>query len=157
MGSSVAFYCGASDAEALQNYAVSIGLSLVPPTLDRGVDDDPSIGPFCYLSIIAQDELSPYGDPPIKVSDATDPLISFMRAYFKNPYLVLGHVYWSDDVPALAKQTKPHYQKLAKWIKKEWEKYGDFYIGPEARTLLDKGAEMVNVLPGQASVEIIEV
>lgn len=157
MGSNVAFYCGASDSESLQDYALSIGLRVVPPTLDRGVDDDPVEGPFCYLSILDKDELSPYGDPPIKVSDATDPLIGFMRAYFKNPYLVLGHIYWSDDVSALAQQTKPYYQKLVRWIKKEWEKYGDFYIGPEAKTLLDKGAEMVNVLPGQASVEIIDV
>ena len=157
MGSSVAFYCGDSDIAALQEYALSLGLNIVPPTLDIGVSEDPSEGPFCYLSVIPKDKLSPYGESAIKVSDATDPLIGFMRAYFKNPYLVLGHIYWSDDVPDLAKRTKPFYQKLVRWIQKEWGKFGDFYIGPEAKSLFDKGAEMVNVLPNQANIEIIKI
>jgi hypothetical protein len=157
MGSIVSFYCGEKDNQALHEYAESIGLSIVPPTLDRPVDTDPVLGPFCFLSVVPKGTLSPYGNPPIKISDATDPVIGFMRAYYKNPYLVLGDIYWSDDVPDYAKQTKPYYQKLAKWIKREWEKYGDFYIGPEARVLLDKGAKMVNALPGQAEIRIDDI
>jgi hypothetical protein len=100
-------------------------------------------------------QLHPYGNP-LRISGATDPVMRFMRAYFKDPYLVLGHVYWSNDVPGLAAQTKPYYQKLARWIRKEWEKAGDFYFGPEAKRLADKGAELVNVLPGTASIRVIE-
>lgn len=81
----------------------------------------------------------------------------FMRAYFKSPYLVLGHIYWSNDVPSLAAQTKPYYQKLARWIRKEWEKVGDFYFGSEAMRLAGKGAELVNVLPGTTNIKIISL
>lgn len=157
MGNSVGFYCSSSDCKALQQYAVSIGLSVVPPILGNSVSDDPELGSFCYLSVIAENELTPYGSPPVKISDATDPLIGFMRAYYKHPYLVLGHIYWSNDVPDLAKKTRSFYQKLAKWIKGNWEKYGDFYIGPEAKELFNKGAKMVNVLPGQSGLETVHV
>jgi len=37
--------------------------------------------------------------------------------------------------------------KLVKWIKKEWEKNGYFYIGNEAKSLITEGAERVNFLP----------
>ena len=77
--------------------------------------------------------------------------------YFKDPYLVLGHIHWSDDVASLAVQTKPYFQKLRSWIKREWEPYGDLYIGREAKELVANGAQMVNVLPGQASFTVVKV
>jgi hypothetical protein len=157
MGSNIGFFCEQSDNDSLQKYVESIGLSIVPPLLNRHVSDDPSEGPFCFLSAIDVSLLSPYGTPPLKISDATDPLLLFMRAYYKDVYLVLGHIAWSDDVPNLAKQTKPYYQKIAKWIKSEWQKYGDFYIGPGARKLFDDGAQMVNFLPGTIREEIIKL
>jgi hypothetical protein len=132
-------------------------LSLVPPTVDRPVSDDPADGPFCYLSVLAPHELSPYGDPPVKVSDATDPLLRYMRPYFKNPYPVLGHIHWSDDIAELAAQTKPYYQRLARWIRRHWTKYGDFYLGPEAIRLRERGAQLVNVLPNQARFQLIQI
>ncbi len=147
MGNSVGFYCGQSDSQSFQDFALSIGLHIVPLSIENKVDADPSDGPFCFLSLVKQDELHPFGVPAVRISDARDPLIGYMRAYYKSPYLVLGHIYWSNDVPALAAQTKGYYQKLARWIRKEWEKYGDFYISPEAVKLMREGAEMVNVLP----------
>lgn len=157
MGSSILFFSGRSDNDALQAFASSIGLSLVPLTLDRCVPEDPAAGPFCFLSVLPTDKLSPYGVDMVNVSDATDPLIGFLRSYCKGPYLVAGHIYWSNDVPELSKVTRPYYNKLVRWIKKEWEKYGEIYIGPEARACLDKGAEMVNILPGSATLEVIEL
>ena len=155
MGSSIAFYCGNRDTDAIQNFARSIGLGIVAPLVG-----DPLVsaeaGPFCYLAPAGLD-LHPYGSPPAKISDATDPLISFMRAYYKYPYLVLGHIQWSDDVPRLASQTKSHYQKLGRWIRKEWKEHGDFYLGPEAQSLADGGAQLVNVLPAQATMHIVKV
>ena len=139
------------------DYAKSIGLYIVAPTLDKPVDTDPESGPFCFLSLVDKTELHPFGNPPVRITDAKDPVMRFMRAYFKNPYLVVGHIYWSNDVPTLASQTKPYYQKLARWIRKEWVKYGDFYIGPEANCLIGKGAEKINVLPGTADVQVVKV
>ena len=159
MGSSISFYCSSSDYEALVEHAESIGLVLTSTMVDKPLNKDPQFGPYCFLSVIPESKLHPYGSPPVKISDATDPVIGFMRPYYKKPYLVAGHIHWSDDVPHLAAQTKPYYQRMVKWIGKEWEKLpgGGFYIGPEAKSLAESGAQMVNVLPGQATVRIVEV
>jgi|SRR6185369_123761 hypothetical protein len=159
MSSSIGFYCGTSDNDALEEYARSIGLVLVPPSIDKPSVPKADVGPFCFLSLVPASDLHPYGDPPVRITDARDPLIGFMRAYFKNPYLVAGHIHWSDDVRELAARTKPKFQKLAGWVKKEWERLpgGGFYVGPEAKGLIEKGATMVNVLPGGASSHIVTV
>lgn len=159
MGSSVGFYCGSKDDEALRDFAKSIGLLLIAPTVDKAPAQDAADGPYCLLSLVPVSELHPYGQPPIRISDAKDPVMRFMRGYFKNPYLVAGHIYRSDDVPMLGAKTKGSFQKLTKWIKGEWEKLpgGDFYVGPEAKILIEKGAHMVNVLPEQASVSVIRI
>jgi len=59
----------------------------------------------------------------------------------------------------LAVRTRPKFQKLAAWVKKEWERLpgGGFYIGPEAKGLIEKGATAVNVLPDGASSHIVSV
>jgi hypothetical protein len=136
---------------------MSLGLHIVPMTMDQETVSAPADGPFCYLSLVPRSELHPYGKQPQRVTDAKDPLLGFMRAYFENPYLVLGHIQWSDDVRALAAQTKPYFHKLRDWIKREWEPYGDFYLGPEAKELVAKGAQMVNTLPGQGTLTVVKV
>jgi|SRR5581483_3112786 len=157
MGSSIEFYCGQSDIEALQGFALSLGLHLVLPTIQEASVPAPAERPYCYLSLIPKSELHPFGKPPVRVTHAKDPMLRFMRAYFKNPYLVLGHIHWSDDVPALAAQTKPYFQKLRNWIKREWTQHGDLYLGPEAKELVAKGAQMVNALPDQATFTVVKV
>ena len=148
MGSSIAFYCGGSDNRELTDFARSIGLYLVAPRVDRQIDDDPlKTGPFCYLSLLPQAALRPYGEPRVRISDATDPMLGFMRGYFKDPYLVTGHISWSTDVRSLAAQTRPYYQQLSRWIRKTWSKNGDFYLGPAAHVLVIRGAKAVNFLP----------
>jgi hypothetical protein len=147
MGSSICFYCSHSDNENLQSFAMSLGLHLISTNINDEVSLDPSVRPLCYLSIVPKPELHPYGNPPIRVTEALDPMIFFMRSYFKENYLVLGQIQWQTDVNSLAIQTKPYYQKLTRWIRKEWEKDGSFYIGNEAKDLITKGAEMVNFFP----------
>ncbi len=147
MGSSVSFFCGPLDNKKLQDYATSLGLYLVSTYINEEVSSDPSLGPYCYLSLVPKSMLHPFGNPPVRVSSALDPALGFLRAYFEKPYLVLGHIQWNNDVPTLADKTKPYYKKLVKWIKKEWEKNGYFYIGNEAKSLITEGAERVNFLP----------
>lgn len=157
MGSSTSFYCGPADNAALEGFASSIGLLLVPPLPGTGVPENPADGPFCYLSVLQEDKLSPYGEGIMKVSPAVDPLLGLLRSYVKGPYLVAGQLFWSNDVPELAKITKPYYAKMVGWMRKEWEKYGDVYIGPEARVRLDEGVERVNILPASATMKIIKL
>jgi hypothetical protein len=159
MGSTIGFFCGHEDNAALQGFAESIGLEVIAPSIDKGLSGDAAEGPYCFLSTVPRQDLHPYGKPALRLSDARDPLMRFMRGYFKSPYLVAGHIYWSNDVPTLASQTKPYYQKMSKWIKDNWVILpgGGFYVGPQAKALLDNGAEMVNDLPDQASFNIIEI
>jgi hypothetical protein len=155
MGSSIAFYCADSDLQSLQKFAQSIGLHLQAPLIGQKVSECPKDGPFCFLSLAPETELHPYGSPPLRISAARDPVLRFVRPYFSYPYLVLGHVYWSNDVPAIAERTKAIYQRLARWVRKEWAKQGDIYVGPEALALLQQGAVLVSALPGQAELRSI--
>lgn len=148
MGSKISFYCGNSDTKQLSDYAESLGLVLVAPIIDQLITDKISAGPFCYISTVPGSELTHNGNPPTRLSDATDPLISYLRSYFKDPYLILGHLSLSNDVPELYKKTKPVYKKLCKWIQSNWSRQGGFYIGEEASALIDSGAQKVNMLPG---------
>lgn len=157
MGSSIAFYCSNNDTKSLENFALSIGLTILGTTIDKEVPASIEEGPYCYISVSEKSKLNPYGEQKNKISDATDPLIGFMRAYFKNPYLVIGHIYLSNDVPELHKVTKPYYSKLSKWVKSNWSKCGDFYIGTEASLLIDSGAQKVNALPSTFSYEKIHI
>lgn len=150
MGSSIGFYCGRTDNAELTAFALSIGLHIVPPRLDRESAGEPDEnGPFCYLSTLPREALHPYGEPPVQIADVKDPLIRFMRGFYKDQYLVLGHMYWNNDVAALAGVTRPYFQKLARWIRQRWRKPDGWvsYCGPEAFSLLERGAQTVNFLP----------
>ena len=154
MGSSIEFFAGPADDRALCAEARDSGLHLVPPWLDQleSADvDNPAKGPFWFLSFVPIRDLHPYGDPPVQVSDATDPLIELLRGYYDPPHLVAGRLYWSNDVPALSRQTKPHYTRLARWIRRSWMKRPEdgYFIGPDALQLIAKhGAKTTYLHPG---------
>ena len=158
MTSSIAFYASQIDREILESFAISLGLCLVSPTVGRPVNADAALGPFCYLSAVAESELHPYGKPPVRISDARDPMLSYMRSYFERPFLVLGHIQHSDDVRALAQVTRPYYSKLSRWIKSSWACLpgGDIYIGADAQRLVENGAQMANAVPGTFEFHRIE-
>lgn len=154
MGSSIEFFAAPTDDRSLCEVARTLGLRLVTPWLDQlGTADteEPSRGAFWYLSFLPVGDLHPYGDPPVQVSDATDPLIEFLRSYYVPPFLVAGRLYWADDVPALSRRTKPYFLKLARWIKSNWARRADdgYYVGPEAmRLIVEDLAQTTYVAPG---------
>ena len=150
MTGSIGFYASQADQEALESFALSLGLRLVSPKLGQAVNASPAFGPFCYLSAVAESELHPYGTPQVLLTDARDPMLAYMRSYFKSPYLVCGHIQHSDDVRALAQLTRPYYSQLARWIKANWTRLpgGSYYIGDEAQRLVAAGAQMVSAMPG---------
>ena len=110
---------------------------------------------MCYLLPITHTQLHPYGDPKTLLTYVNDPLLIFHRGFYSNPYLVLGQLGWDDLKPELAAITKPYYQKILKWIKANWEKSGDLYVGPEAKILIEKGAQKVNAIPGTAEFHVV--
>ena len=157
MSSSIGFVCGEQDDRDLLEHARSIGLYIIAGEIGHTVNPDASKWPGCYLSLVPEDELHPYGDPPVKIADVIDPMLFLLRSYYQEPYLVFGHIQWNNDNKALGTQTKPAYQKLCRWIKSEWRKWEDTYVGPQAQIHLDAGAEVVPVLPGTATFTTIEV
>ena len=95
------------------------------------------------------EQLHPYGDPPILIAEVIDPMLDVVRAYDKDGYLVLGGVYWNNDYKGIGAKVLPFYRKIQRWIRKNWTKYGDFYMGPEASRLVEEeGAQRVNFFPG---------
>jgi hypothetical protein len=109
---------------------------------------DPRLHPFCYLSLVPRDRLHPYGNTK-GISDATDPLIEFMRPYVSDKTLVIGRLFCSDDVPELFRATRPVFHRLAEWVRSNWERLATGqYIGPEAQRLRADGFELLYFPPG---------
>ncbi|MDJ0758162.1 MAG: hypothetical protein QNJ19_02145 [Woeseiaceae bacterium] len=149
MGHSIGLYGSRSDTQRLTEYAFSIGLNLIPLLEGQDIPDDPEHRPSCYLSPKTIDELVPvdWGDRRAYI-EACHPLLDFIRPYYSDPYLVLGSISCCNDSPEMYEQTRRFYHKLARWVRKEWSRYGDFYIGPEGSALFENGAKMINFPPG---------
>jgi len=150
MGNNLGFYAGNEDRENLMEFTREIGLCLLSFRLGQTVAANPFDGPACNLSLFPEEDLHPYGDPPLRISRAIDPMLFFERPYYKEPYLVLGQIQWYSDAPEVSLHVKPHFQKIRRWVRKNWNKEGDFYIGPEATKLLLNGAQKCNFHPEKA-------
>ncbi|WP_039732430.1 hypothetical protein [Dyella japonica] len=155
MGSSISFYGSEADCRLLESYAETLGLHLIAPVAGKTAPALAKEGSYCYLSMRAVEELHPYGTP-LRYTDAKDPLLRFMRPYYADPYLVLGHIYRSTDVASISSLTDLPFRGIKRWVKANWAKHGDLYIGPGAGELIARGAQMVNVLPGTASSKVVE-
>ena len=160
MGKNIAYFASAEDDRALRAHIASIGLSILPASLkllDNGgvypPPDDPTMGG--YLSFRPIEELHPYGSPAVRISDATDPLIQFTRAYYRKPYLVAGRIYWSNDVPELASLTRDYFKQLAKWVRENWVKRTSdgYFFGPNALRLAENAATIVTYFPPAVTIE----
>lgn len=150
MGKAIYLFAGPADNRALTDFALSIGLRVLAPLYADGdiSSSNPAKGPFCFLSLVPHGATHPYGNP-LGIGPATDPLIEFMRSYFKDPYLVMGRIYCSLDSKRLAEKTVPYYSKLARWIRKNWERNSDRqYVGPHAKQLIEQGAIIAYLPPG---------
>lgn len=163
MVSTVLFYAGSEDDKAFCSYAESLDLQLLPSRIDflttcgsHPKRNDPKLG-SAYLSFLPIHELHPYGEPPVKIADAADPLIFLLRSYYDPPYLIAGQIRWNTDNKEMAKQTKPYFSKLRRRIQKNWLKEGPMtYIGPHALRLMEQGAERTSFPPG-VEIEQIEI
>jgi hypothetical protein len=151
MGSRILFVAGPDDIKALADFIRGLGLHLVPPQSNQRYTDDSGFLTGCFISPIPADQLRTWGSPSIRYSDVLDPILSFTRSVYDPPYLTPGNIYWNDDVPALASETKSTFQKIARWIRKNWPKPegDDWHFGPEATHLVfEKGIEATSMVPG---------
>jgi hypothetical protein len=54
-------------------------------------------------------------------------------------------VYWSDDVAEFARRTRSAFAKLSGWIKANWQKQKNYYVGPVATNLNKHGVRFVGL------------
>ena len=161
MSSCIYYACGPDDDRALIDFIKSIGIYIVPAIITMPVNEaDPSVGPLLYLSPVPLSELHPVGNPPIKIKSPCDPVLMFARSYYQKPYLILGDIEFYTDTSKYIHLTKPIYQKITRWIRKNWIKPdGDFcYYGPHAMRLIEEeGAQAISDIPGTVEHKIITI
>jgi hypothetical protein len=151
MGSRILFVAGPQDMKVLNAFIRSLGMYLVPPGPEIEYSDDEAVLGRCYISPTPEAELSTTRRPPARYADVIDPLIAFTRSVYRPPYIRPGDIYWNNDVPALATQTKATFQKIARWVRQNWPKpEGDeWHFGPEAKHLVfEEGIEATSMVPG---------
>ena len=162
MGSSVSFFAGHDDDVALREFAKSIGLILLHPYAPRMTEeknqaafDNPIQGGF--FSFLSLDALHPRTNPPGELCEVIDPLIPYVRPYYAPPILVAGHLFWNTDVSELARQTKPYFQKLRRWVQSNWKMREEdgYYIGPQAQKILEEERARIAYLPPEVKVRTI--
>ena len=151
MGSTFLYFAGPEDQKAMDEFIRSLGMHIVPPNPKFEYSDDPTVMAGCWISPVPASELRLPEKPPIMYSDVLDSIISYRRCRYTPPYLQTGDVYWNNDVRELASQTRPTYQKIARWVRKHWTKPEgyDQYYSPEAMQLVfEEGVEATSLLPG---------
>lgn len=150
MGSRILFVAGPKDMKELNAFVRSLGVHLVPPSPDIEYSDDETVLGRCYISPVPKEELQTWGHKVAWYQDALDPILSFERSVYQPPYIRPGNIYWNNDVRALAAQTKPTFQKIARWVRKHWPKPegDDWHFGPEAKKLVfENGIEATSMVP----------
>jgi len=156
MGSQILFAAGPQDMKELNAFIHSLGMHLVPPGPNVEYSDDETVLGGCFISPVRQDKLHTWGHKNIWYYDTLDPIIHFERSVYRPPYLKPGNIYWNND-KEMAVQTKPVFQKIVRWIRKNWPKPKGFvlYAGPQALKLVDQeNAIITSLVPG---VELIRV
>jgi len=67
-------------------------------------------------------------------------------------------VIWYTDVKEFAKQTKPYFQKLRRWVRANWRRREEdgYYVGPHAERILQEGAQIA-YLPPDVTIKKVRV
>jgi hypothetical protein len=151
MGSRILFYAGPQDMNELNAFVRSLDLYLVPPSPALEYSDDETELGRCFISPVPKEELRTWGHKTAWYQDTLDPIISFERSIYQGSFIRPGDIYWNNDVRSLAVQTKPIFQKIARWVRKNWPKPQghDWHFGPEAKHLVFKeGVKATSMVPG---------
>jgi hypothetical protein len=141
MARTILLMAAAEDYEQLVLYCEEIGLRLLPMMIGKSIPA-PKDGPVCYLGRADSEGLHPYGNPPLRLADVRDPLLLFARPYHAPPFLIDGQISLNEDNRAVSNLIKPHFEKIRRWVRKNWVKRGDqaSYVGPIADQLLSNGS-----------------
>ena len=159
----ILMFAGPEDDAAFRAFAKSIGLTLLNPHAyrmtpeenERAFDNPIQGGLFSFLPV---EQLHRHPHPNIGLCDVLDPLIAYVRPNYAPPHLVAGQVIWETDVKAFARQTKPYFMKLRRWVQTNWtlREEDPYYIGPDAeRILREENAKIAYLPPGVTIKKIV--
>lgn len=59
--------------------------------------------------------------------------------------MTIGRIYWSDDVADFARRTKAPFGKPRTWIKANWQRRDDCWIGPGAARAAEHGVRLAGI------------
>ncbi len=161
MVSTISFFAAHDDDVALREYAKSVGLTLLhpyAPKLSPQENDASFLNPIQggFFSYLPLELLHPRATG--ELCEVVDPLISYVRPYYAAPSLVAGHLFQNTDLSDLAKQTKPHFQRLRMWIQANWELQEDgYFIGPDAMRILREENATLSYIPSDVTIKKVRV
>ncbi|MDM8007203.1 MAG: hypothetical protein QUV05_13775 [Phycisphaerae bacterium] len=160
----VLLFAGPDDDSAFRAYARSIGLVLLNPHAyrmsveenERSFDDPIQGGLFSFLPV---ESLHRHPHPNIGLCEALDPLIRYVRPRYSPPHLIVGQLIWYTDVAEFARQTKPYFEKLRRWVRANWRHREEdgYYVGPQAERILQEEGAKVAYLPPDVTIKQIRV
>jgi len=167
MSAQINFFASENDDRALCARAQELGLWAIPSDWKQDEPWPKALRPsewrVCGLSAVEPSSLHPVevlprGSGWLRAGWATDPVLEFVRSAVSGKDIVAGRIWWSDYPPEFARQTKPPFQALQKWIRKEWKRREDgFYAGPEADQLIASVGYEPLYLPRGTVVEQIKL
>ncbi|KKL46361.1 hypothetical protein LCGC14_2346340 [marine sediment metagenome] len=164
MRKNLCMFATLDDLRAFREFVRSIDLRLLPsepgefsPRELQAFMEDPTTGG--YFSFLPLGQLHLYGRPPVKISDATDPLIFFVPPRYDPPNLIAGQIQWTGRHSKFGVQTKPYYAKLWRWVDKNWTKRLEdaYYLGPEAARLAEEDETQLYYFPPGIEIQKVAV
>jgi len=79
-----------------------------------------------------------------------------IRGYYDKPYLVSGYIRW-NDFPPWCTQSKPYFDKLYRWLRKNWIRYERWYAGPQAIELANRPETIVRSFPPGVEIKRVAI
>lgn len=158
----ILMFAGPKDDEAFRQHAESIGMLLLHPFAGRmtrkeskaAFENPQQGGLFSFLGL---EDLHPDNHPSGCLCEVVDPLLPYFRPWYQPPYLVAGQVVWNTDVKELAQQTRPYFQKLRRWVQKNWKRRQEdkYYIGPDAQRILQEQEAQIAYMPPNVTTKSV--
>mgnify|MGYP001442361105 CR=1 FL=1 len=161
MARNIAYFAGPDDDQEFWQVLLAFGLRPLPYSLDElskfpNWPQETHFGISGCLSFLPVEKLHPYGNPPHFIGEATDPLIEFTRAYYHPPHLVAGCIHF-DPATEFVPETKPYFEKIYRWVRKNWKRIGKCYYGPQAAVLATQKGTIVSDFPPGTKIRQVKV
>ncbi|MDZ4362143.1 hypothetical protein [Brevundimonas sp.] len=156
MSRCIQYLAGPADLPGIEQSATSKGLIFIRGDEYQSTPAQPGEAAYHgWFSIKPANQLKLYRDRPC---EALDPMLHYRPSCIEDGYITIGNVFENQDNELLACQTKTHFERVSRWIRK-WPRDSTFgvNIGPQAQSLIDAGLMPVNWIPGTVEGFMVDV